>query len=507
MKTESTKVIGKVFQEIADAVTPTMGSKGRMAVLAQDMDRPLITDDGVTVARMAWGYKGFEKLPAFSMIEAAVNTEKEAYDGTTLTVLLTNELYKLGLNLIKPIHKGGLGYHPQKAADSIAVWTDGVREHLKEYARPLTQDDVYNLATIVTKIPEVGKIIQEIYKQAGPSMNVMIEHNREDKSTNVEKVKGLVLESGYMLEIIGQAFCNAGKKTEFENARLVLLGEDMMTKTSLLNFFKSIPSDKIGEPLVFVITPKFNPESLQMLLKIITDQKDKLKAQFISLNEEHSDELYLDIAAYTGGKVQDAALGTSDYTYDDCGTADKIVIEQYKTIIEASGNTSARRESYEDSLKKSKFNLSTTKEAMIRRRLSNLESGLTKVKLVAASVIEYNTIRMKLDDAIGAVRIAGTHGIVPGGGRVLADIANRVPMMKRVLQAPMKTILQNAGASKRFIKKALKSESIYDVNTMSPINKDQSFIIDGFASVDVSLKNAASIASNYLRAYILIQEK
>jgi len=106
MRTSKIDVVAKTFSKIADMVTPTMGARGRLAVLNDEFSRPILTDDGVTVAKEAFGMQGFERMIAVSMIEAANNTEKKAYDGTTLTILLTNGFYKQGLRWIRR------GMHP-----------------------------------------------------------------------------------------------------------------------------------------------------------------------------------------------------------------------------------------------------------------------------------------------------------------------------------------------------------------------------------------------------------
>jgi Chaperonin GroEL (HSP60 family) len=266
METANTKIIKETFQEISDLVTGTMGAKGRLAVLKQDMDRPLLTDDGVTVARKAYSMEGLKRLPAISMVEAASNTEKEAYDGTTLTVLLTNAFYQLGLKWIKPKILGGEGLHPQLAADKIERSATHIRCKLKKTAKKLRGCDVRNLATITTKIPAVGEIVESAYKLAGEQMNIVVEHDMNETETKVEHSEGIVLNSGYMSEVM-RAFCNEKDKTVFTNAALVLLSEDMMSQTMLLNFIKSLPNEV--PPLVFMITSKFNPESLKILLDLL----------------------------------------------------------------------------------------------------------------------------------------------------------------------------------------------------------------------------------------------
>jgi len=497
MKTESIKIVKETFQEIADLVTPTMGAKGRFAVIGQDFDRPSLTDDGVTVAREARRMTGFKKMVAISMIEAASNTEKEAYDGTTLTVLLTNEFYKTGLRWIKR------GMHPQLAADRLVKEVNEVREELtKHKIEKIDRDIVKSIATISTKIPIIGEIVAQAYEVAGDDMNIIIEHSREGV-TGVEHIDGMVLESGYMSEIM-QSLCNQDDKTVMTNAHLVLLSEGMLTQGDTKEFFRSIPQENMKDPFVFFITPNFNPESLKLLIDTLI--QNKFIYQFVFLNEENVGELFLDIAAKTNGFIQDSNLGTSDYKFEHCGLAGKIIIEQNKTtILDSDGDVSARIKSYKKELKKNKFKIGSNRIVTVTRRLSALEKGITKIKLGAATVTEYTTIKMKLDDAIGAVKCTLQHGALLGAGKALFTIGRDKPVLKKALQKPLKTILKNAGL--RYNKKiAKKYETGIDVKTGKLVNLYEEGIIDSYDSIDIALKNAVSISSNYLRAFILISK-
>lgn len=513
MKTESTKIIGEVFQEISDLVTPTMGARGRLAVLRQDLDKPTLTDDGVSVARLALSQEGLRKLPAVSMVEGAAATEKEAYDGTTLTVLLTNEFYKLGLKWTKPKILGGKGMHPQVAADRIKELTERTLRYLDtdDCHAEMFEGYVKQLATITTKIPAIGELCSKAYDKAGKDMNVMIEHDINGLETKVERTDGMTIESGYMSEVMGE-FCNQGDSTVFENAAIVLLSEGIMTQTQMAGFLRSIPQGEIP-PLVFMITPSFNPESLKIILDTLVPnaQKGMLKFQMVFLNEESTDELYMDIAAYTNGKVQDAALGTSNYTLQYCGHADKITIGQKRTIIqntktpEIKALVDERTRIYNDLLKNHRHELGINREASIRRRLSNISNGITRIKLAVPTVTEYMTIKLKLDDAIGAVRKAFNDGLVVGGGATLAYISGFKDMkdFKPALLAPIKKILRNAGIEGKTFRDAVRNAVDHRMS-FDVVKKTNTTFYDSYASVATSVRNAGSIAENYIRAFIVV---
>jgi chaperonin GroEL len=499
MKTSSPKIIGETFQKIADMVVPTMGAKGRMAVIEDEFSRPILTDDGVTVAKQAFDFEGFEKMVALSMIEAANNTEKTAFDGTTLTVLLTNEFYKQGMKWIKA------GLHPQVAADRLLELVEKVKVHLKEYKVKLTQDQVANLSTIVTKIPAIGALVAEAYRKSSGSMNVITEHERMKEESYVEFTSGMTLDAGYMSESL-RSLCNEGDKTIFQSPYIAVLKEGIFTQLDTQRFFSSIPEDKIAHPFVFIVSSKFNPESLKLLLDTLAE--NKFKFQIIFINDMAQEELFLDIAAYTGGTAQDAVNG-SEFTFTSLGTAKSITIDQIKTTIVAeapNGKALLQRiKSYKKELEEKAYTTGMNRANIITRRLANLESGITKIKIYAPTVTEYMTIKLKLDDAIGAVKAASKKGITLGAGKALWNVSFDVPELKQVLKQPLLTILKNAGL-KPSKNTQLKNDIAVNVVTKQEVSLKEAGIVDSYASIETSLVNGCSIAANYLRAYILIKK-
>jgi chaperonin GroEL len=499
VKTSNIKIIGETFQKIADMVVPTMGAKGRMAIIEDEFSRPILTDDGVTVAKQAFNFEGFEKMVALSMIEAAHNTEKTAFDGTTLTVLLTNELYKQGINWIKR------GLHPQVAADQLLELVAKAKEELKKYRIKLTEDQVANLSTIVTKIPAIGALVADAYRLSKGTMNVITEHERIKEESYVEFTSGMTLDAGYMSESL-KSLCNDGDKTTFSSPLIAVLKEGIFTQLDIQKFFASLPSEQTSRPFVFIISHKFNPESLKLLLDTLTE--NKFTFQIIFINDTAQEELFLDIAAYTGSNPQDSLSG-EDFVFESLGSAKSIVIEQMKTIIVAdapNGKALLQRiKTYKKELEEKAYTTGMNRANIITRRLANLEAGITKIKIYAPTVTEYVTIKLKIDDAIGAVKAATKKGITIGAGKALWNVSFEVPQLKDVLRSPMKTILSNAGLT---VSKTagLQNDIAINVVNKKEVKLIEAGIVDSYASIDTSLTNASSIAANYLRAYILIKK-
>lgn len=505
MKTSNTHIIKKTFQKIADIVTGTMGAKGRMAVINDEFGRPILTDDGVTVAKECLHLEGFEKMLAIAMVEASSNTEKVAYDGTTLTVLLTNELYKQGLRWVKR------GMHPQIAADKLLTLVNQVRQQLIVNKFKPSKKQIQQLATITTKIPLIGELVAKAYDKAGDSMNVIIEHDRKELNHSIEHTDGMIINAGYFTKELGQ-LCNDGDKTVFTNAHLVLLAEGQLTQIDLSNFFKSIPQDNIKDPFVFFITNAFNPESMKMLLDTLIS--NQITFQMVFLNEANPEEVFLDIAAKTDGLIQSSALGTSEYLFNYCGLADSITIEADKTTIIRNTIDKKKLESriqdYKKEIKDKKYTLGSIRENQITRRLANLESGVTKIKIAVPTITEYMTIKLKLDDAIGAVKCAIKNGVLIGGGKALYNLGiTTFKELRKPLTAPMKTIIKNSGLKVTLNNSLLiktNPEIGMNVKTGEVVNLIGDGIIDSFDSIDKALENAVSIAANYLRAYIIIKK-
>ena len=496
------KTVLDVFQTVNDMVVPTMGAKGLLVALDDDFGKCTLTDDGVTVAKQAIHMDGLDKMIAVDMIEAAATTEKEALDGTTLTILMTNEFYKWGY---KEIRKGR---HPQVVADQLQYEVDIVRNELIKEKMELADRHVKSVATISTKIPRVGEIIAKAYKECGKDMNILIEHDREDMGVKIEKTNGFSIDSGFMSDAM-RNLCEDGEKWEAENCHVVLLKEGIMTQVGLGNFFKSIPAGNVNDPFVFIMNPNFNPNTLRLLIDALI--KNKMKYQFIFVNETKPDDIYMDVAAVTGGTVQDASSGVGDYLFEYCGKVDRITVEIDKTVFvnnEKNPMIDSRVKVYKEKLKK-KYKLNGVDETLYTKRLGALTNGIVKIKVGVPTITEFKTLHLKLDDAIGAVKKAFENGVVLGGGKALYNVGERTKDLgiNKLLKAPMRQILNNAGIKNipRDIKSAPRNMGV-DVRTYSLVSLTQHGILDSYTSIDEALKNASSIACSYLRTNCLIKK-
>ena len=486
---EARQLIKETFTELRELVVPTMGARGRMAILDDPMGQPQITDDGVTVMRMLRKFKGFKFVVAKSALEAAHNTEREARDGTTLTLLLLDEIYKHGYDLIEQ------GVHPQEVANQIQHEMTAISNAID--VMEMKPDMVKDIATIATKVPEFGDIIAQAHAKAGDKMDLIVEHKPGERSSKIEHSDGFTLFSGYTTP----AF--KGQGSDFENAKAVILKQNSMTEYGFTQFINSIPKDEVGKPLIFFVTPNFNPEVMRLFIETLTPAG--IPYQFIFINEPQPDDVFMDIAEVTGGKLQDPTSGIKDYLYEHCGDIKSIHIEINKSILIGINHGSKRVPYYNRKLTDKKYQLSDIEEALVRRRLAGLTKGLTKIVVGTPTLLEFSAVKKKLDDGIGAVRAAFETGAVLGGGKAMYNLRHFFKSYEKILTAPHIQILANAGITD--IPNYRVHRNGYNVVTNKKVNLEDDGIIDSAASIKSAIKNATSIATNYLRAYVIIKEE
>ncbi len=484
----------EIFKTVNDLVVPSMGARGRMAVINDAFGQPTLTDDGVTIAKSIANMSGYHKMVAKSIIEAAHNTEKIAFDGTTLTVLLTYEIYKLGCEMID------IGTHPQEVSERLNDLWEQVLIDIEKME--LTEAQVKDIAVISTKIPALGEAVLAAYKKAGKGMEIVVEYkpNNPDKITLVH-TKGMSLLSGYGVpqleprEGINLAIGSAPK------ARLALLKDGDMNKNQILKFFGGVTD--LSTPIVYVVGAGFNPAASQIIIE--THQNAGIPFQFLFLEEPLANEIYLDLAAISNGKIQDFRGGIKEYTYDMCGYVKDINIEIDKSSMVGITEGKHRVTYYEEKVKDKDRRLSDMETFLYNYRLACLKNGLVKMQIGAATQFEYQTIKLKLTDAIGAVRISFDKGVVLGGGKAMYNLANlaKYALIKDILLEPHKRIISNAGSKEKVYR--TKRDGV-DVVTGHKVDLLDAGIIDSFASLEESIKNAKSIATNYIKAYALIKE-
>jgi len=515
-------VIGNTIKKLNDMVTPSMGAKGRMAIIDRgSADKPLITDDGVTIAKESRRAFSQIEMPVYTLcIEAMHNVEKTAFDGTTLTILLTREFYKYAEALLAK------GYDNHIVSEKVQEFAQRIIAHLKDYRqKEINPRIVETVATVSSKMPIIGKMIAEAFKYAGSDMNVIIEHDRKkgDYQHAIVKDEGFVLDmEGYYGDEFSVLTTDEKRtKTEFNNARLVLLSSGSLEQDYAKGFFASIPSDKPIPPLVFFISRNFDAKSLQYIINTLVntnktfdkDGRTLIQFQFVMLDSGTADRRFLDIAAYSGATIQDNTLGTKAYRFEHCGYAKKIIIEKLKTIIVKPDDLDNRVaidnriDSYNQFLESRKFNLGEADRVDVKKSIAALSNGVVKILVATPTKSEFELIKLKMDDAIGTVVKVCSTGYIKGAGREIYNFKFQESLTKEeeeLCTAPMRKILENAGH--KFDSKAFDRDKaiIYDVKQKCYTPYDEAGIYDSFEAYRQAVTNSSSIVSQLILGYVYI---
>lgn len=483
---EARDQIKQTFGLMRDLIVPTMGARGRIAVLDQEMGQPTLTDDGVTVAKHLKDLGGYNRTLGKPFIEACHMTERQAYDGTTLTALLIDELYSAGYELIKQ------GIHPQVAADRIEAAVEETLELLAKEKLEMKPELVEAIASVATKMPQMGDLMKRCYDMVGSEMNVYVEWKRGQYGYSVKHEQGMNIDSGYMTEHLHQ------EVNSFRQAKLALIKTGLVTDALMSAWFESFPA-KIEDyiPVVYVASPSMNPKSLAKIREI--HRQNERAYHFIFLNASSVDDLYMDLAAISGGKIQSPQSGIEEYTYDMCGDVEDLLVGIVRSSMKGNGDISKRETYYKDVLEKSKFQ-DAHGRWIIENRLAALTTGIARVAIGVPTEAQFRPIRLKLDDAVGAVKKSFEDGILMGAGKVLYNLSDKVPEISDALRAPYKQILSNAGINEESTPKANQG---YNVVTGKIVDLKEEGILDSYASIYQALRNASSIASEYLRVYLI----
>ena len=503
---------------VADAVKATLGPKGHNVII-QNKDRaPIITKDGVSVAREIKPKDEKVSIGAELVRGVAEKALNEAGDGTTTATVLAQAIIKEGLKYVNS--NANLIEIKRGIEHGVAAVTN----MLEEYKIEIRDDnDLVSVATISANgDTKLGKIVAEAYSKVGKDGVVQIEESKE-RDITLETTEGMTFDRGW----VSQYFITdtESKTVEFDNADILLVNSKITNFVTLANI--------ITNPLqqghsVVVIAESFDSEVTNAMA--LNKIRGGIKICLVEAPGygDRRQELMRDLGVYLGAKVGDDAVAGTKFdlmTEIDFGHCEKIIIKQDKTIIRGGKGDpeeiEARIKEIKSSLENSKNNYDKEK---LKERLGSLTTGIATIKVGGSSEQEVKELRDRLDDAQWSVKSALEEGFVPGAGRTLAYLADRlqekvkVPnddqmiglkILSSAMKAPFKTILENAGYSSEVYLAELSKEKMdigYNVATMEKVNLVNSGIIDAKKVVRSALQAASSIAGLVLTSSVVITE-
>ncbi|WP_342572160.1 chaperonin GroEL [Paenibacillus sp. FSL R5-0749] len=500
---------------LANAVKVTLGPKGRNVVLEKKFGSPLITNDGVTIAKEIELEDAFENMGAQLVKEVATKTNDVAGDGTTTATVLAQALITEGL---KNVTAGASPIGIRKGIDKAVK---AAVAELQSISKPVeTKQSIAQVAAISAADEEVGELIAEAMEKVGKDGVITVEESR-GFATELEVVEGMQFDRGY----ISPYMITDTDKMEavLDNPYILITDKKISSTQDILPLLEKIVQQ--GKPLV-LIAEDIEGEALAMLVV------NKLRGTFNAVAVkapgfgDRRKAMLQDIAALTGGQLitEELGLDLKSAVVEQLGTARQIRVTKENTIIvDGAGNKSdidARVSQIRTQLEETTSEFDKEK---LQERLAKLSGGVAVIKVGAATETELKERKLRIEDALNATRAAVEEGIVSGGGTALMNVYNAVSgvalsgdeqtgvnIVLRALEAPIRTIAANAGEEGSVIVERLKKEQTgvgFNAATGEWVNMIEAGIVDPAKVTRYALQNAASVAAMFLTTEAVIADK
>ena len=500
---------------LADTVKVTLGPKGRNVVLEKSFGSPLITNDGVTIAKEIELEDHFENMGAKLVSEVASKTNDIAGDGTTTATVLTQAIVREGIKNVTA------GANPIGIRRGIEAAVATAVEALKNNAIPVANKEaIAQVAAVSSRSEKVGEYISEAMEKVGKDGVITIEESR-GMETELEVVEGMQFDRGYL----SQYMVTDSEKmvADLENPYILITDKKISNIQEILPLLESILQS--NRPLL-IIADDVDGEALPTLvLNKIRGTFNVVAVKAPGFGDRRKAMLE-DIAILTGGTVitEDLGLELKDATIEALGQAARVTVDKDSTVIvEGAGNPEAI--SHRVAVIKSQIETTTSEfdREKLQERLAKLSGGVAVIKVGAATETELKEMKLRIEDALNATRAAVEEGIVAGGGTALANVIPAVAALEltgdeatgrsivlRALEEPVRQIAHNAGFEGSIVIDRLKNAELgtgFNAATGEWVNMIEEGIIDPVKVSRSALQNAASVASLILTTEAVVANK
>ncbi|EPD87914.1 chaperonin GroEL [Streptococcus sp. HPH0090] len=500
---------------LADTVKVTLGPKGRNVVLEKSFGSPLITNDGVTIAKEIELEDHFENMGAKLVSEVASKTNDIAGDGTTTATVLTQAIVREGIKNVTA------GANPIGIRRGIEAAVATAVEALKNNAIPVANKEaIAQVAAVSSRSEKVGEYISEAMEKVGKDGVITIEESR-GMETELEVVEGMQFDRGYLSQYM--VTDNEKMVADLENPYILITDKKISNIQEILPLLESILQS--SRPLL-IIADDVDGEALPTLvLNKIRGTFNVVAVKAPGFGDRRKAMLE-DVAILTGGTVitEDLGLELKDATIEALGQAAKVSVDKDSTVIvEGAGNPEAIANRV--AVIKSQIETTTSEfdREKLQERLAKLSGGVAVIKVGAATETELKEMKLRIEDALNATRAAVEEGIVAGGGTALVNVIPAVEALEltgdeatgrsivlRALEEPVRQIAYNAGYEGSIVIDRLKNAEAgtgFNAATGEWVNMIEAGIIDPVKVSRSALQNAASVASLILTTEAVVANK
>ncbi|MDY0322416.1 MAG: chaperonin GroEL [Candidatus Carbobacillus sp.] len=499
---------------LADAVKVTLGPKGRNVVLEKKYGSPLITNDGVTIAKEVELKDPYENMGAQLVKEVATKTNDVAGDGTTTATVLAQAMIREGLKNVTA------GANPMVIRRGIEKAVAKAVEEIKKIAKPVEgKSSIAQVAAISANDEEIGKLIAEAMEKVGNDGVITVEESKGFQ-TELDVVEGMQFDRGYVSPYM---VTNTDRmEAELENPYILITDKKISSIQDILPLLEKVVQQ--GRQLL-IIAEDVEGEALATLVV------NKLRGTFTAVAVkapgfgDRRKAMLEDIAILTGGQVitEDLGLELKSARIDQLGRAARVVVtKENTTIVEGAGdkaNINARIKSIRQQIEETTSEFDKEK---LQERLAKLAGGVAVIKVGAATETELKEKKLRIEDALNATRAAVEEGIVAGGGTAYVNILKNltdlqadgdeqtgINIVLRALEEPVRQIAENAGEEGSVIVQRLKGEAAnvgFNAATGEWVDMFSAGIVDPAKVTRSALQNAASVAMMFLTTEAAITE-
>jgi len=518
---EARRRLQRGVDAVADAVSTTLGPKGRNVALDKKFGAPTITHDGVTVAKEIELEDPYENMGAQLLKEAATKTNDIAGDGTTTATVLAQAIVRDGLKNV------AAGANPMLLKRGILAAAEEVANHILGQATPIeTKEEIASVASVSAQDDEIGNLIAEVMDKVGKDGVVTVEESR-GLEFETEYVEGMQFDRGY----ISPYFISDSEAMEavIEEPYILIYDKKISAAQDIVPVLEKLV--QIGKREFVIIAEDIDGEALATLvLNKLRGMLNVLAVKAPGFGDRRK-AMLRDIAVLTGGTVVSEEVGRKleSVTLEDLGRAAKVVSTKENTVIvDGAGDEDAISGRINEIRNEIEVSTSDYDREKLQERLAKLSGGVAVIRVGAATETELKEKKHRVEDALSAARASVEEGVVPGGGVALInavealdkfkmgsdDEQTGVTILRRSLEAPMKKIAANAGydgaviiEAVRRLQKSRKNHRVgFNVMSGDYIDMVEAGIPDPAKVTRGAVENAASIASMILTTEALITD-
>ena len=504
---EARRAMQSGVDKLANTVKVTLGPKGRNVILDKKFGSPLITNDGVSIAREIELEDPYENMGAQLVKEVATKTNDVAGDGTTTATLLAQAIIREGLKNVTA------GANPILIRNGIRKAVDVAVEEIKNISKPVSgKEDIARVAAISAADEEIGTLISDAMEKVGNEGVITVEESKS-MGTELDVVEGMQFDRGY----VSPYMATDTEKMEalLDNPLILITDKKISNIQEILPILEQIVQK--GKKLL-IIAEDVEGEAMATLVV------NKLRGTFncVAVKApgfgDRRKEMLQDIAILTGGEVISEELGRDlkEVTLDMLGQAESVkVTKENTTIVNGKGEKSLIQERIGQIKAQIEETSSEFDKEKLQERLAKLSGGVAVIKVGAATETELKERKLRIEDALAATKAAVEEGIVPGGGTAYVNVINKVAeltsevtdtqvginIIVKALEEPMRQIAINAGLEGSVIIEKVKYSEAgigYDALNDKYVNMLQTGIVDPTKVTRSALQNAASVASTFL---------